>query len=403
MIMLSNQYLVSVIIPIYNVSAYLHQCVLTVCKQSYGNLEIILVNDGSTDEGLILCETFATKDSRVRVVNQKNMGLVSARQAGLRLSKGDYVLYVDGDDWLELHCVEKLIAMAEKHHSDIIVTGYYREFVGQEIKVSPSIRNGVYTTEEIKNKIFPKLIHDDKSCSHSIPTFSWGKLFKRELLFDHQMDVPMDISLGEDTVLTYPCIVSANSICVIDSPLYFYRQRAKSMLKSTMAAEDEIFKINRMCDFLALKVSGYGFDFNSQIESYRLILLAIRTGGLFGKENVPEWLFLNALNFKDKKIALYSSGAFGQQMWRKFRDANLNFCSWFDQDYYESQLCGVDVRPLEDLPVEKPDIIVVATFDRKKFNEVKKEISRFYNDCEIIHPLLPENKTKALWSIRHAS
>ena len=396
-IMSSNQYLVSVIIPIYNVSAYLHQCVLSVCKQSYGNLEIILVNDGSTDESPILCETFASKDSRIRVVHQKNMGLVSARQAGLRLSEGDYVLYVDGDDWLELYCVEKLITMVEKHHSDIIIAGYYREFIGQEIKVSPSIRNGVYTTEEIKNQIFPKLIHDDKSCSHGISTFSWGKLFKRELLFDHQMDVPMDISLGEDSVVTYPCIVSSSSICVIDLPLYFYRQRAKSILKTTTTAEDEIFKINRMCDFLALKISGHGFDFNSQIESYRLILLATRTGGLFGKENVPGWLFPNTLNFKDKKIALYSSGAFGQQMWREFKNVNLNFCSWFDQDYYESQLWGVDVKSLEDLPVEKPDIIVVATFNKNIFQSVKKNILPLVGkSCIITQPVIPKTLAKDL-------
>ena len=74
----------------------------------------------------------------------------------------------------------------------------------------------------IENKIFPKLIYDKESCSQGIPTFSWGKLFKRELLFDHQMDVPVDISLGEDTVVTYPSMASANSVCVIDVPLYFY-------------------------------------------------------------------------------------------------------------------------------------------------------------------------------------
>jgi len=382
------QCLVSVIVPIYNVSMYLHQCISSICDQTYKNLEIILVNDGSTDESPVLCETFAKKDTRIRLIHQANAGLVRARQAGLYSATGKYVLNVDGDDWLQLDCVEHLVSAAEIHQSDVVISGYYREFVGNEVEIQPNIESGVYTKQDIRDKIFPRLIYDDKLCSHGISTFSWGKLFKKEFLFDHQMSVPKDISLGEDTVVTYPVIVSSDSLFVVDLPLYFYRQRAKSMLKSTESSESEIAKVNRMCSFLSSKVDGYGFDFTPQIEVYKFMLLAIRTGGLFGEDAIPKKLFPTSLDFKHQKIALYSSGAFGQQMWQKFREVGLNFCTWVDQDYYESNVWGADVMSIMDLSKQRPDIVVVATFDKKAFAQIKQEIVRVYSESEIIQPML---------------
>ena len=391
--------LVSIIVPIYNMAIYLHQCVSSALDQSYKNIEIILVNDGSTDDGLILCESFAKKDNRVRVINQKNKGLVSARQLGLAAANGDYIFNLDGDDWIDPECINTLVNYAVSDDVDVVISGHYREFVGLEVLIPPRVPAKLYNRDDIINEIFPKMIFDSNVNTHGISTFSWGKLFKRELILQHQLDVPEDITLGEDSVVTYPCIGNAKKLMVIHEPLYFYRQRSKSMLKSTSSSSNEVAKVNRMFDFLQDKMKNTLYDFNAQMALYKLTLLAIRTGALFDGKEPPSWLFPLHLDFKVQKIALYSSGSFGQQMWQRFKERELTFCGWLDEDHFESKLWGVDVSPISELPNMAPDIVIVASFDKRMFNEIKDRILAVFNKCEVIQPVIPEDASSILASI----
>jgi len=391
--------LVSIIVPIYNVAIYLHQCVSSALDQSYKNIEIILVNDGSTDDGLILCESFAKKDNRVRVINQKNKGLVSARKLGLAAANGDYIFNLDGDDWIDPECINTLVSYAVSDDVDVVISGYYREFVGLEVLIPPRVPAKLYDRDVIVNEIFPKMIFDSNVNTHGVSTFSWGKLFKKELILQHQLDVPEDVTLGEDAVVTYPCVGNAKKLMVIHQPLYFYRQRAKSMLKSTSSSSDEIKRVHRMCDFLQKKMKNTTYDFNAQIALYKLTLLAIRTGALFDFKGPPGWLFPLHLDFKVQKIALYSSGAFGQQMWQRFKEQELNFCGWFDEDHFESKLWGVDVSPISELPNIAPDVVIVASFDKQMFKEIKDRILTVFNKCEVVQPVIPEDAASILVSI----
>jgi len=399
MIMKTEAPLVSVIVPIYNVAIYLHQCVNSILEQSYKNIEIILVNDGSTDDGRIICESFAKKDDRVRVIHQKNKGLVSARKLGLANTSGDYIFNLDGDDWLDPECIGTLVNHAVLDDVDIVISGYYREFVGLEVLISPRVPAKLYNREGIVNEIFPKMIFDCNVNTHGISTFSWGKLFKRKLILQHQLDVPEGITVGEDSVVTYPCIGNAKNLMVIDKPLYFYRQRTKSMLKSTSSSGNEVARVHRMCDFLQNKMKNIEYDFNSQIALYKLTLLAIRTGALFDGKEPPDWLFPLYLDFKVQKIALYSSGAFGQQMWQRFNEQELTFCGWFDEDHFESKLWGVDVSPISELPNIAPDVVIVASFDKQMFNVIKNRILTVFNKCEVIQPMIPEDSASILANI----
>ena len=391
--------LVSIIVPIYNVAIYLHQCVSSALEQSYKNIEIILVNDGSTDDGVILCESFAKKDNRVRVINQKNKGLVSARQLGLAAANGDYIFNLDGDDWIDPECINTLVNYAVSDDVDVVISGHYREFVGLEVLIPPRVPAKLYDRDGIVNEIFPKMIFDSNVNTHGVSTFSWGKLFKKELILQHQLDVPEDITLGEDSVVTYPCIGNAKKLMVIHEPLYFYRQRSKSMLKSTSSSSNEVAKVNRMFDFLQDKMKNTLYDFNAQMALYKLTLLAIRTGALFDGKEPPDWLFPLHLDFKVQKIALYSSGAFGQQMWQRFKEQELNFCGWFDEDHFESKLWGVDVSPISELPNIAPDVVIVASFDKQMFKKIKDRILTIFNKCEVVQPVIPEDSASILASI----
>ena len=115
--------MLTVIVPVYNVAPYLNECIDSICKQSYRNLQIVLVDDGSTDGSSDICDAWQRRDNRIEVIHKENGGLPSARKAGLSLAQGDYVAFVDGDDWLELNCFELLCGLVSKYNADIIAFG----------------------------------------------------------------------------------------------------------------------------------------------------------------------------------------------------------------------------------------------------------------------------------------
>ncbi len=134
--------LVSVIVPIFNIEPYIEQCIKSICDQSYRNLEIILVDDGSVDRCGEIVDQYARKDERIISIHKKNGGLVSARKAGMKASTGKYVVYVDGDDWIEANYIEELLLVIERENADVVTSGYKNE-TGQAFDGIPT---GIYDT-----------------------------------------------------------------------------------------------------------------------------------------------------------------------------------------------------------------------------------------------------------------
>ena len=153
---LSNP-LISVIIPIYNVDAYLRRSIDSVIDQTYKNLEIILVDDGSTDDSAKICDEYSSYDERIRVIHKKNGGLVSARKAGIQLASGEYIAYVDGDDWIEDAMYQQLVEKIED--ADIIISGVIRDYNGGIVKEINKIQDGIYEGEALRSIIFEKMIY----------------------------------------------------------------------------------------------------------------------------------------------------------------------------------------------------------------------------------------------------
>ncbi|MBQ0054651.1 MAG: glycosyltransferase family 2 protein [Synergistaceae bacterium] len=224
----------SIIVPIYNVEKYLEQCVDSLICQTYRDIEIILVDDGSPDRCPQMCDEYALKDAKIKVIHKANGGLVSARQAGTEIATGDYIVPVDGDDWVVSNYVEKFAEAAEKYNADIICCGYYKAFEdNRNLAVFMPDRAGFYSREDIEREIFPKLIQKADTTYFS-PNL-WCKAFKRELYITQQMKVNPKIKIGEDGACTIPCIYNANSLSIIPECLYYYRQNPKAMTKNKKA------------------------------------------------------------------------------------------------------------------------------------------------------------------------
>ena len=225
--------LFSVIVPIYKVENYLKQCVDSILNQEYSNYELILVDDGSPDRCPQICDEYAQKDQKVKVIHKENGGLVSARKAGCQVAVGDYILNVDGDDWIMDGYFTAIEAVILKHCPDVVCFGYIYEWEKESWKDPLPHQTGFYDKSKIKDKIFPILIESDKGEIFS-PTV-WSKATKRELYTKSQMMVDNEISIGEDGACTKPIIYMAESLYIMADCLYYYRQNEQSMTKNRKA------------------------------------------------------------------------------------------------------------------------------------------------------------------------
>ena len=230
--MITENQLVSIIIPIYGVELYLKQCIESVLSQTYQNLQIILVNDGSKDKCGEICDYYSTKDARIQIIHKQNEGLVNARKSGLAIAKGEFITFVDGDDWVGENFIYNLIQPSLIYDIDFTIAGFIREFYGKEDKILPKLPTGYYSSESLVNTIFPNAIYNGIFFQHGISTYVWNKLFRISKLKQFLSLIDKNIVMGEDAALTYPYLFNCNSIYITDATDYYYRQRPNSIVKS---------------------------------------------------------------------------------------------------------------------------------------------------------------------------
>ena len=360
---------VSVIVPIYNIAPYVYQCVNSIINQTYKNLEIILVNDGSTDESGYFCEYFKKIDKRVKVIHKENGGLVSARKAGIKEAKGDYLFYVDGDDWLEVDCIEIYAKEALKNGSDVVIASHLREFIGVFKRMDNVVPFGIYNKEKL-SKIYLYLISDKKFFRHGIYTYSWGKLYKRELALKFQLDVLDVLAIGEDAAFLYPLLFDIQKMSLIDYSGYIYRHRPNSMLKVYGEIKSEIKKLKILFNFLYKQLKD--FDVKKQLDRYFYYLSLVRSGAFVEDLKVKNYLNILTDIPKNSKVILYNSGSFGQRMYQGLKRSNYyNVVAWADEDHYESQIMGLSVISPFDIKDMNFDYIIIVSFDPSFIEETK--------------------------------
>ena len=171
--------LISVVIPIYNVEDYIAECIESLLHQSYFDFEIILVDDGSQDSSGKICDAYAQKDSRVRVIHQKNGGVTIARLTGVSNALGEYICCVDGDDYVSKDYIEQIAHAIDQHHADIICCGMHVASSDGAVPKALPYRYGFYSKQDIENDIYPDLIHNSHAAYFS-PNL-WAKAIKKNI------------------------------------------------------------------------------------------------------------------------------------------------------------------------------------------------------------------------------
>lgn len=221
--------LISVIIPVYNVEDYLYRCVNSVLSQSYQNLEIILIDDGSPDKCPILCDELSKLDSRIVVIHQENEGLAGARNTGLKVAKGDYIGFLDSDDWLELDTYKYCIDLMDKFNADVVQFESIQTFENNALS-SESEQIRVFEGKEILQDYLSSTT-TGKSGGYSV----WRCLFKKELLKDVRFRVG---KINEDIDFKYKVLSNANVMVNTNLKKYHYFQRRGSTTMGGLCKKD---------------------------------------------------------------------------------------------------------------------------------------------------------------------
>lgn len=203
---------VSITVPIYNAEAYLPQCLDSILRQTLDNIEIILVNDGSTDNSGRICDNYAATDSRIKVFHKENGGSASARQVGLEASTGEYYTVCDADDWIEPNMYENLYNRASSHNADLVISGHYTNYPdGKQTNNNHYVftNQGQYIKDLMLNLTAPS---------------TWSKLFRLDTIRAWHIDYTQGINMGEDTLFLYKFLCNPTKIVQDTASYYHYRR-----------------------------------------------------------------------------------------------------------------------------------------------------------------------------------
>ena len=229
--------IVSVIAPVYNVERFVAQCIESVIAQTFQDWELILIDDGATDRSGAICDEYAAKDSRIKVVHKKNTGISDSRNIGVRMAEADIIGFIDSDDWVEPEMFRKMYDTITSTGADIAVCGVFRDYPGKRMAKCPLKKDAVLTRDEA---LF--LILEDRK----IFSYVWDKFYRKEMLVEE-----MPSRMYEDYATTLKWFSHARSIAICNVPLYHYRQRQGSI--------DHHVNPQRSVDFFRAEQDRYKF------------------------------------------------------------------------------------------------------------------------------------------------
>jgi len=286
---------ISVIVPVYNVESYLEQCLQSIVAQTYTDLEIILVDDGSTDQSAKICEDFAKRDARVKIIRQMNGGVSSARNTGIKAATGEYITFVDSDDWLEKDMYQNMMREAMANNgAEVLMCDFMNEKDGSKEKITADIHSGFYEKLEIVNELYPTLLVTENL--GRLPIVSvWNCLYKKELFLNNKIRFDVNLRYAEDYLFMAAVMVQANSFYYLKGYYgYHYRQYEISRSKKFQPAWwDNFLLLHEKLNHLLSGNKDY--DFSTQIKFQLIHSALFLSSAIFNA---------NDLNTKEKLILL---------------------------------------------------------------------------------------------------
>lgn len=397
---------ITVIVPVYNVENYLNKCLDSLINQTYKNLEIIVINDGSTDNSGEICQEYAQKDNRIIYIEKENGGLSDARNVGLDKMTGSYVTFIDSDDWVELDYVEILYKKIIEYQADISVGNYYSYNEDEEIYYFHIYGNSYYEKVYDNVSIFENLYESQEMKSFALIS-ACGKLYKAKLFDYLRFDKG---KLGEDGYFNQKMYLSVNKVVYLNKGLYAYRQRSGSITK-TWTEKWMHALVDAMSERITL-LANMGYPLEKHLAVYRQMLEVTLANGQASslsdtntyKELAAKKVVLSQLTTEktiDKKaVVLAANYAYVEQVMTtiksicyhnrsiRFYLINSDFPNeWFKQlnkrlERYDSEIINCRVTS-EQISRYKTDISYTV-FLRYFVSDFVQEDKALYLDCDLV-------------------
>ncbi len=365
---------VSVIVPIYNEEKRIGNCLDSIINQTYENMEIILINDGSTDRSLEICQEYADHDSRINLIDCGRAGVVNARNQGLRNATGNYITYVDSDDWIEDAHIKRLIDTVENYRADVVCFGLKRDREEGIFEESfQNIPEGVYEGEELIHSVYTRMLYTGEYYKFGILPCLWAKIFKKTVLEQVSYKVDSRIILGEDGAVTYPALLKAKRIVISPETTYHYYdgQGERRNLRDRHLNESlyylhkvlyEAFENNENSDILLKQLRDY--------TSYMAVDMLKKTYGI--ALNICN-IVIEYPEAEGKDVIVYGGGKTGREIYKSMiLDPRINVVGWVDKNYQNKN--HKLIQSPQIISKIDFDYIILAVRDQKVALEIEEEL-----------------------------
>lgn len=377
-------FFISVIVPVYNTKQYLPACLDSILNQTYRDMELIIVDDGSTDGSLEICMSYRAADARVRVVQQNHGGLVAARKRGVREAQGDYCIFADSDDWVSEKLLETIVPMTENGSVDIVNYNITSVCGNRTTDWMYTIPDGIYEQRQLAD-IYPRMMFDFAHGCPGIIQSLCTKLMRKSILQAAIETVDNRITLGEDAATVYQAMLTAGKIAVTSQCLYYYRDRDDSM---SVAKDMNIFlKISYFQQYMSKIFANYQKEYQLE-RQLRAYLLYFAEKGMRDNFSLT-WkktyrIPLSALKRCGRRIVLYGAGNVGTSYYRQLSAAgDIEVAAWVDRKA-KPELPGCRIQSVDALAGVTFDTVLIAVLNRDTAEEIKADLSKFASGEQII-------------------
>lgn len=379
-----SEAMLSIVVPVYNVAPYLEQSMQSILNQTYRNIEVILVNDGSTDGSGELCRKYAELDPRIKLFSQENQGVTGARKSGIKLVTGEYITFVDPDDYIDLDLFQRM--MDVRGDFDTVVCQWFRESDQSVRRACDTIELGAYRTAEDMDFLLDHMINASVpggliNLKPGITSYLWNKLYKTGIAKEVYQEIGENILRGEDMIFTYLYLLRCKSVLFTDICGYHYRVRNNSLAHSSIQGSKNL---RRQCDLYDNLLPAFTAHPRRDMLLPQLHLkLSTRISKILARMDfAPEaqlelkayiFPFINLLN--GERIALYGAGTVGRQYVRQIRGwGQCTVAAWVDPDWRYFRREGTEVSGVETLAGMDFDHVVIAALEKEEADRIRAEL-----------------------------
>ncbi len=369
------QPLISIVIPVYNAEKYLSRCVESIIDQTYKNLEIILVDDGSLDNSGGICDDYAEKDNRIKVIHTENNGAGLARKIGIKASAGNYIGFVDSDDWIDNHMYQYMMELMIEQDVELVQTGFWLFSEGE--KVSHGVgENKKYCQSDSANYCgYTNLFNFYNVITPNV----CNKLFKRYTVEKYYLNIPDEIIYGEDAACVYAAIPFIDSVYVSDEIFYNYNQNNdNSVCKGVKTNINYVNDVMRLHKHLSEAYQSHK-EKDILIEQLSIHTMKLLVSVL--PKDIHDRLIHYYFPISDlgnnTNVIIYGAGKVGTAYYRQFKKySNINIVSVVDKGKSGDKLGNMLISSVDILTQKEFDYIIIALLQENLVNEIIENLSQ---------------------------